>query len=41
MSNNGTIEKQDEINVNVFAKCRHECDKNTQFNALTVACTHG
>jgi hypothetical protein len=27
MSNNGTVVKQDEINVYVFAKCRHDCDK--------------
>jgi hypothetical protein len=41
MSNNGTLVKQDEINVYVFAKCRHECDKkNTQCNALNVLRVH-
>jgi len=40
MSNNGTVVKRDEINVYVFAKYRHECDKNTQCNALNVLHVH-
>jgi hypothetical protein len=39
MSNNGTVVKQDEINVYVFAKC-HECDKNTQCIALNLLHVH-
>jgi hypothetical protein len=40
MSNKGTIVKQDQINVYVFAKCSHECDKNTQRNALRTFRAH-
>jgi len=40
MSNNGTVVKRDEINVYVFAKYYHECDKNTQCNTLNVLRVH-